>query len=64
MPGPLCLFKETKTQVKNKDIKYYKLLLTTDSERFWGEEEFVSAFTFQAARWEYVIVGGSKMSST
>lgn len=50
MPGSLCLFKETETQEKNRDIKYQKLLLTTDSERFYGNGEFISALTFQVAR--------------
>lgn len=50
MPGSLCFFKETETQEKNSDIEYQKLLLTTDSERFCGDGEFISAFTFQVAR--------------
>lgn len=64
MPGPLCLFKKTETQAKIWNIKCYKLLLTTNSEGFCEEGEFVSVFTFQDATWEDVTVGGSKLSST
>lgn len=49
MPGPLCLFKKTETQAKIRDIKCYKLLLTTNSEGFCEEGEFFSVFTFQDA---------------
>lgn len=49
MPGPLCLFKKGKTQAKIRDIKYYKVLLTTNIEGFCEEREFVSVFTFQDA---------------
>lgn len=50
MPGSLCLFTETETQEKNRDIKSWKLLLITDCERFYRNGEFISALTFQVAR--------------
>lgn len=63
MPGSLCLFTETETQEKNRDIKSWKLLLITDCERFYRNGEFISALTFQVARWEDMAVGRSKLSS-